>query len=166
MKRSNKKISSPHFGQSFKKMNKFQKIMIISLLLMMAFASLPVMLVLIIGLLPTIIIMALDRSNHDKQIIVGCFNLAGVFTYLFSVINDFSVYNAFFIVGDVFNLILMLGSAGVGLVLYSEIPAFYVHLLRNSYNKRLEKIDKRLEVLTEEWGVELSQNSQNNSSGT
>ena len=34
-----------------------------------------------------------------------------------SIINTFTIHNAFFIVGDIFNLIIMLGSAGLGLCL-------------------------------------------------
>ena len=90
--------------------------------------------------------------------IVGCFNIAGVFFYLFNVLNNFSLPNAFSIVGDIFNLILMLASAGIGLILYNEVPNLYATYMQHSYQKQIEKINERLVKLAEEWGTNIPQN--------
>ncbi len=154
-----KKKSGPQFIQSFKKLNKLQKFILILLLISLTFSSFPIVLVLLIGLLPTITVMITDRQNYDKQMIVGCFNIAGVFTYLFNVLGNFSLGHAFFLVSNIFNLILMLGSAALGMILYSEVPSLYVYLRRSSNQRRIEKINSRLEKLSEDWGVETAQNN-------
>ena len=122
------------------------------------FSSFPIVFILFIGLLPTITIMITDKQNYDKQMIVGCFNIAGVFFYLFNVLNNFSLPNAFSIVGDIFNLILMLASAGIGLILYNEVPNLYATYMQHSYQKQIEKINERLVKLAEEWGTNIPQN--------
>ena len=116
------------------------------------FTTLPVMVVLLIGLLPTFTIMVTDRKNTNKLIIVGCFNLAGVFIYLFHVINNFTVRDAFFILSDIFNLIIMLGSAGLGLIVYLEVPNLFIYISRIAAEKRLKTIDASLQKLAEDWG--------------
>ena len=72
-----------------------------------------------------------------------------------NVINTFTLHNAFFIVGDVFNLIIMLGSAGLGLVAYYEIPNLFIFISKASAQKRLKNIDSKLARLAEEWGTDL-----------
>ncbi len=143
---------------SFKKLNKVQKLVLIVLLLILTFSSFPIVFILFIGLLPTITIMITDKQNYDKQMIVGCFNIAGVFFYLFNVLNNFSLPNTFSIVGDIFNLILMLASAGIGLILYNEVPNLYATYMQHSYQKQIEKINERLVKLAEEWGTNIPQN--------
>ena len=129
-----------------------KKIMLVFGVLIAIFTTLPVMVVLLIGLLPTFTIMVTDRKNTNKLIIVGCFNLAGVFIYLFHVINNFTVRDAFFILSDIFNLIIMLGSAGLGLIVYLEVPNLFIYISRIAAEKRLKTIDASLQKLAEDWG--------------
>lgn len=149
------KKNTIHLGKSFKRLNRFQKGILLLSLILLAFSSFPIVLVLVIGLLPTITIMITDRQNYDKQLIIGCFNIAGVFFYLFSILSNFSVNHAVSIASDIFNLMVMLGSAGIGLVLYNEIPNIYVSFVRTSHSKRVDKINERLGKLAEEWGEEV-----------
>ncbi len=134
------------------KLTLLQKIMLVFGVLIAIFTTLPVMVVLLIGLLPTFTIMVTDRKNTNKLIIVGCFNLAGVFIYLFHVINNFTVRDAFFILSDIFNLIIMLGSAGLGLIVYLEVPNLFIYISRIAAEKRLKTIDASLQKLAEDWG--------------
>ena len=130
-------------GNSFR-LNIFQKVLLTLALLIAVVTTLPVMVVLLIGLLPTFTIMITDKNNTNKLIIVGCFNLAGVFIYLFHVISNFTIRDAFFIFSDIFNLIIMLGSAGLGLVVMAQ--------------KRLKTIDEQLNKLAEDWGEGIKGN--------
>ena len=123
--------------------------------------TLPICVVLLIGMLPTITIMITDAKNTNKLIIVGGFNMAGVFIYLMNIINHFSVREAFFILSDVFNLIIMLGSAALGLVIYCELPNLFIFISKASSQKRLKQIDDKLEKLSQEWGSELIYNKVN-----
>ncbi len=150
--------SSPQFGKSFRKLNLFQKAALIILFILICIISFPIVLILIFGLLPTLTILFVDKKNYDKQLIVGCFNIAGVFFYLFGVLNKFSVGQQNDIADNIFMTILMLGSAALGLVLYNELPNFYAYLYRLVSTRRIDKINTRLEKLKEDWGEEIVPN--------
>ena len=128
------------------------------LFLLICIISFPIVLILIFGLLPTLTILFVDKKNYDKQLIVGCFNIAGVFFYLFGVLNKFSVGQQNDIADNIFMTILMLGSAALGLVLYNELPNFYAYLYKIISTRRIDKINTRLEKLKEDWGEEIVPN--------
>ena len=136
----------------FKTMTTAQKVLVICLLPLLGFSMLPILIVLLIGLMPTITVLITDYKNSDKLMVIGCFNMAGVFIYIFNVINKFDVHNALSIASDVFNLIVMLGSAAVGMALYSELPKFFISYSKISSEKRLKQIDEKLSKIEEEWG--------------
>ena len=95
-------------------------------------------------------------KNINKLIIIGCFNLAGVFVYVFNVMRNYSVDNALFIFSDIFNIILMLGSAAIGLLVYYEIPLLFVYISRATNQRHIASIDARVEKLKEIWGPEVT----------
>ena len=143
-------------GKSFKKLNLLQKTILAILFVLLMIFSFPIVLILIAGLLPTITVMYTDKHNYDKQIIVGCFNIAGVFFYLFGVINKFSEKGSFNMADDISMLIVMLGMAPVGMFIYNELPNLYVYFKKANYQKRIEKINKRLNKLAEDWGIDIN----------
>lgn len=109
-------------------------------------------------MLPTLTILITDPKNTNKLVVVGCFNLAGVFMYILNIAGNFTIQNALFLISNIFNLIIMLGSAALGLILYCEIPNMFIFISKVSAQKRLKNIDARLEKLTEEWGSEAVNN--------
>ena len=141
------RTQAPGLRSSYVRLSLFQKILLTIGILIAVLTTLPVMVVLLIGLLPTFTVMVTDRNNTNKLIIVGCFNLAGVFIYLFHVISNFTVRDAFFILSDIFNLIIMLSSAGLGLIVYLEVPNLFIYLSKIAAQKRLKTLDANLEKL-------------------
>lgn len=140
--------------KSFSKLSPLRKGLLFGFLGLLAINTLPAVIVLLIGLLPTITVIITSPKNTNKLIVVGGFNMAGVFVYLISVINQFNIDSAFSILSDVFNLIIMLGSAALGLIIYYEIPQLFLYISKSTAQKRLANIDKRLEKITEDWGNE------------
>jgi len=132
-----------------------QKILLLLLVLIGMMTTMPLLVVLFIGLLPTFTLLIIDPKNINKLIVVGCFNLAGVFVYLFNVLRNYSVDNALFIFSDVFNMILMLGSAAVGLIIYYEVPQLFVYIARTTNQRHINSIDERIEKLKEIWGHDV-----------
>lgn len=156
IKKINKKRS---FAPSFwNRMSNSQKWLMVITLVIFVITTLPFTMVLSIGLLPSFTILLTDPRNTSKLIIVGCFNLAGVFVYLMHIFGNYSLENAFLVMSDVFNLIIMLSSAALGLIIYRELPNLFIFLSKNSNQHRLKNIDERLEKLTEEWGNEIISN--------
>ena len=132
-----------------------QKFLLLLLVAIALIRVMPIVVVLVVGLLPTLTLMIIDGKNINKLIIVGCFNLAGVFVYIFNIAKNYSVDNALFLFSDIFNLILMLGSAAVGLLIYYEVPLLFVYLARISNQHHITSIDARIEKLKEVWGKDV-----------
>ena len=136
------RTQAPGLRSSYVRLSLFQKILLTIGILIAVLTTLPVMVVLLIGLLPTFTVMVTDRNNTNKLIIVGCFNLAGVFIYLFHVISNFTVRDAFFILSDIFNLIIMLGSAGLFISKCLTFSSIFPKLRRKNVSKRWTPILK------------------------
>ena len=109
-----------------KKLNLFQKIILLLGLIILVLTALPAVVILIIGLLPTITIILIDPKNTNKLTMVGCFNLAGVFICLMNIFNQFNLNHAISILGNIFNIIIMLGAAALGMILYYELPNLFL----------------------------------------
>ncbi len=142
-----------------------KKLLILLGLFILVLTSLPIVIILLIGLLPTLTIMITDPKNTPKIIIVGSFNLAGVFTYLISILNNYNIRDAFFVFSDIFNLIIMLGSAALGLIIYIELPNFVIWIYKATAQRRLTAIENRLEQLAQDWGQETINSIADNKKG-
>lgn len=146
---------SSKLGQSFRKLNLFQKLLLVIFLILISIISFPIVLILIFGLLPTLTILFIDKKNYDKQLIVGCFNIAGVFFYLFGLLNKFRLGEQNDIADNIFMIIVMLGSAALGLLLYNELPNLYAYVYKLFAVRKIDKINARLAKLKEDWGEEI-----------
>ncbi len=136
------------------KLNLLQKILLLLGLIVLVLTALPAIVILIIGLLPTITVILIDSKNTSKLTMVGCFNLAGVFICLMNIFSQFSVNHAITILGNVFNIIIMLGAAALGMILYYELPNLFLLISKASAQRRLHSIDSKLEKIAEDWGRE------------
>ncbi len=149
MKLRKKNTEKPQTG---KKLSLVQKWVLAAALIVLIVATFPVALVIIIGLLPSVTLLITDPHNGNKLIIVGCFNLTGVFICLTNLINQIGAIEPFTIRNNIFNLLIMLGAAGFGMILYYELPNLFVKLSTSSSQRRIKNIDSKLEKLTAEWG--------------
>lgn len=137
-----------------KKLSFFQKVLLTIGLLLLVLTALPAVVITLIGLLPSITVMLTDPKNTAKLTVVGGFNLAGVFICLMNIFSQFDLSQAFSILGNIFNLIIMLGSAALGVIMYYELPNLFIMLSRLFATRRLKSIDSRLEDLSADWGRE------------
>ena len=136
-----------------KAMTKGQKLLLFVAVPLVAFSILPILIVLAIGLLPTITVLITDYKNSYKLMVVGCFNLAGTFHYVFDLIYQYSINGAIAIIFSVSSLIVMLGSGGLGVALYIGFPDFFSSIYQSMARKRIKRIDAKLEKYKEEWGA-------------
>ena len=90
---------------SLAKLNFIQKLLIFLAFMVVAFTVLPAVVVLVIGLLPTLTIVVTDTKNINKITTVGCFNIAGVMICLNSILLQFSSGLEFSILNNIFNII-------------------------------------------------------------
>lgn len=150
-----RKIPKKETPKKRMRLNLLQKAILFIGLFILIISTLPILVVVFVGLLPTLTIMLTDSKNAYKVTIVGCFNLAGVLICSSSLLNQFNFEEAFSIISNVFNLIIMLGSAALGVILYYEMPNLFVFVSKLTQQKRLKFIDYRLEKLSSEWGNSL-----------
>lgn len=134
------------------KFNLLQKILILLVLVILALTALPVVVILLIGMLPTLTVLLTDSKNTGKLTIVGCFNLAGIFICLTDIFNQYAVSHSISILSNIFNIVIMLGAAALGMVLYYELPNLFVLIFKSSAQRRLRSIDAKLEKIAADWG--------------
>lgn len=137
------------------RLNFVQKLLLIFGVIILAFSSLPIMVVLLIGLLPTLTIILTDPRNSNKLTIVGCLNFSGVFICLVRIFNQYAAGIPVSIMGNIFNIVIMLGFAALGVIFYYELPNLFIVISKASAQRRLHSIDNKLEKLTQEWGSDV-----------
>ena len=136
------------------KLNFLQKLLLFICFVFLIFLAFPAVVIITIGLLPTITVLLTDSKNINKLTIVGCFNLAGVFICLMNIFTQFNLDQAFSIIGNIFNVIIMLSSAAFGVIVYYELPNLFIWISKTNTQRRLKAIDNKLQKLTDEWGKE------------
>lgn len=141
-----------------KKLNFFQKIVLFLSLMFVAFTVFPAVVVLAIGLLPTLTIIVTDTKNLTKITTVGCFNIAGAMICLNNIFNQFANGTEFSVASNIFNIIIMLSGAALGVFLYYILPDLFVFIFKNSAQHRLKVINAKLEKLSENWSNILPDN--------
>ncbi len=145
------------------KLTLFQKWILAFGLFVLIFATFPAVLIILIGLLPSLTILITDAQNTPKLTIVGCFNLTGVFICMNNILQQVNSLSGFSLADNVFNLIVMLGLAAFGVVLYYELPNFFITIAKMSAQKRLNVINQRLDKLALDWGQESIEKASGNS---
>ena len=145
---------NPKAKQAFK-LSLAQKFLLVFGLIVLSFTALPTVIILLIGLMPTITAILTDSKNINKITVIGCFNMAGVFVCLVNLLNQYSANQEITILGNVFNIIIMLGAAALGMIIYFELPGLFVMISKSSAHRRLHNIENKLEKITSEWGQEI-----------
>ncbi len=133
------------------KLNFFQKFLLFLSFIVVAFTILPPVVVLFLGLLPTLTIVVTDTKNINRITTVGCFNIAGVMICLNNIFNQYSSGQKFSIPDNIFNIIIMLSAAAVGVFLYYTLPDLFAFIFKNSAQHRLKTINAKLEKLEQTW---------------
>jgi hypothetical protein len=81
--------------------------------------------------------------------------MAGVTFYVFSIINHYGFDGANDLSNNIFHLIVMLGFAGVGLLVYKELPVLFIFFAKASLQRHLHDIEDKLNKISETWGSEI-----------
>jgi len=116
--------------------------------------SLPTVMIIGVGMLPTIVAGLIDRSDQKfSMFCVGGLNFAGVFPYLMQVWSeDHSIANAGSILTDLFTLTIMFSSAGFGWMLVIAVPPVITAFLAVLDKTKLKQLKAQQQGIVEEWG--------------
>lgn len=136
---------------SSSKMNSFQKFLIFLGLMLVGFTILPVVVVLFIGLLPTLTAVVTDTKNINKITTIGCLNISGLIICLHNIYLQLVASTSFSIRENITNIIIMLSAAALGAFLYFVLPDLFSFIFKNSAQHRLKIINAKLAKLSENW---------------
>ncbi len=114
--------------------------------------------VLLIGLLPTMVAFVVDKSSGKyATFCVGSMNITGIFPSIFELwAGNNNMSQAIQIITDVFDLVIMYGAAGFGWILYIIIPSAVSTLLTIMGQRRIARSRNRQRELIGEWGKDVA----------
>lgn len=136
------------------------RVIAIAVVLMLVLILSPAtMLVLSVGMLPTVVAFIIDRApKRYATTTVGALNFAGVFPFLFRLwLYGNDLYAATAVLTDPPSLVAMYLAAAVGWGLYTGAPPAMAAIRRISAANTVRKLEARQKQLTEEWGSEVAQ---------
>ena len=138
------------------------KAIIILILVGLLVFTLPTVLVLITGMVPSFIAYATDRRREKyKTLSVGCMNLLGVLPLLTMLwTKDHSFDMAFSLFADPFNWLIVLGSAATGWTIFLIAPSVVAMFLSARIELSVDRLKRRQNKLIEEWGDGVSGNNE------
>ncbi len=120
--------------------------------------SLPTVMLIVFGLLPSIVAWIIDRT--EKKYATACvfgLNFSGLFPFLMEIwFEDHSLDAAIRIMTDVFDLMVIYGSAGFGWMLYMALPPFVTTFLSVMSEHRLTVLKEKQANIIEEWGENVA----------
>lgn len=118
----------------------------------------PTVVLLLLGMLPTLVAMIIDRTKQkSNSLCVGSINFIGVFPYIMGLwggINDFNA--AFMIVGDIFNLLVMYSAAAFGWFLFLTMPSIISSFVLVLQQRKVAQLRGEQKDLIDEWGAEVA----------
>jgi len=114
--------------------------------------------VLFLGMLPTIVAYIIDRSKQKSAALcVGSINMIGVFPYvsdLWSGANDLNA--AIVIISDLFNLLVMYSAAAFGWFFFLSLPSIISSFVLVLQQRKVAQLRGEQKDLIEEWGAEVA----------
>jgi len=130
------------------------KVIVITIVGGLMLFTLPTVLVLGLGMLPTLAAMMVDqRREKYTTLCVGCMNFVGVLPFVARLWSeDHSYAKAFEIMADPFAWLTMLGAAGLGWCIYLLAPGVVSMGIAMRIEQRIGRLRRRQRELVEEWG--------------
>ena len=120
--------------------------------------SLPTVILVFFGMLPTFVALIVDRTRQKYAVFcVGGMNFSGVFPYLLDLwAGEHTIGSAMEVLTDVFSLLLMYGAAGFGWMIFIAIPPVVGAFLTVMAQRRVSQLRRDQKELIEEWGEDVA----------
>ena len=140
--------------------NKTKALLLICGVLAFLVAALPTVIVLCVGMVPTLVAYIVDMTpgRYTTRCVAGL-NIAGVVPFLDHLwLSSNDLYAAIGIVTDVFAWLAFYVAAGVGWVLFLALPSVVASIKTYNARRKANRLRERLEELKHEWGPEVTGN--------
>jgi hypothetical protein len=122
------------------------------------FVMLPTALILVVGGLPTLVTLVIDRyPRHYLTRCVGCLNFAGVAPYLVKIWMHHTTLAAMQMLTNPYAWLVMYGGAAMGWIVFLSAPSIAWLQVELMGAHRIKVLKARQRQLLEEWGEEVSQ---------
>ena len=124
----------------------------------MLMISLPTVIVVLFGMLPTVVAAIVDRSKgKSATFCVGGMNFCGVFPWVVELwTGHHSVAAAMSLLTDVFILAVMFGSAAFGWMMLMSVPPVVISVLTITSQHKVSVLREEQKKMIEEWGTSVS----------
>jgi len=125
---------------------------------LMMVISLPTVLLVFFGMLPTVVAWIVDRNKGKyATFCVGGINFSGVFPFLTDVwFKNHSTDAALAILTNAVDLMIMYGAAAFGSMLYFALPPVITTFLSAMSQRRVEVLRETQATIIEEWGESVA----------
>lgn len=131
-----------------------------ALLILALFALIagPTLLLLTVGLVPTIVALIVDRSKQKSgAVCVGSINIIGVFPYVLDLWSGINTWGSSAkIITDVFSLLVMYSAAAFGWLLFLTLPSVISSFVIVLQQRKVAQLRGEQKDLIEEWGEEVT----------
>ncbi|GAB6051875.1 hypothetical protein JCM17960_06950 [Magnetospira thiophila] len=130
------------------------------LFVLIVMIALPLVLILLVGMLPTwVAIFLVDRSKEKySSFCVGGLNFCGTLPYLLDVWYGANTpVAAVKILTDVFAMLVMYGSAALGWILFMVVPPVVAVFLQVLNERKIQQLRAQQKQLVDEWGDEVTE---------
>ena len=131
-----------------------------TLLLLALFAVVagPTLLLMVVGLVPTIVALIIDRSKQKSgAVCVGSINIIGVFPYIIDLWAGINTWHSSAeIISDVFTLLVMYSAAAFGWLLFLTLPSVISSFVMVLQQRKVAQLRGEQKDLIEEWGEDVA----------
>ncbi|MEG3618630.1 hypothetical protein V5T82_09205 [Magnetovibrio sp. PR-2] len=131
-----------------------------ALLLLALFAVVagPTLLLVVVGLVPTIVALIVDRSKQKSGAVsVGSINVIGVFPYVIDLWAGINTWHSSAeIISDVWTLLVMYSSAAFGWLLFLTLPSVISSFVMVLQQRKVAQLRGEQKDLIEEWGEDVA----------
>jgi len=148
----------PADGGGFGGMSTKAKLWSVLIIVLISVVSLPTVILVFFGMLPTIVAYVVDRSHQNSATFcVGAMNFSGLFP---SVLNLWggahTSRHAIDILTNVFDLFIIYGAASFGWMMFTVIPPLVTTFLTLMSERRVATLRAYQNKIIEEWGPEVA----------
>ena len=119
--------------------------------------SLPSMILILFGMVPSIFAWIVDKSEKKYAMfsVLGM-NISGLIPFLTDIwFKDHTTKAAIAILSNLFDLIIIYGSAGFGFILFIILPPIIITFLMAIPEHRITTLKGKQKKVIEEWGKEV-----------
>ena len=141
-----------------KKGGNWQTQIILIFVLLSAIAAMPTTMLVLIGMLPTLVALFIDRTGEKTRVLtVGAMNAAGCTPFILQLwTTNNSLEHAGLIITDPRTIIVMYCAAGAGYMIDWAISGLVGSVMVQRANLRREQIASHQAEMVERWGQEVT----------